>query len=302
MNMRMQRPSAALFLLTSLLLFGCEEDLGLREAVPEPFTLYGVLSPDLDIQSVRVYPLERFLTLPLEDPHGIVFTSTDLETGDQIVWQDTVLVAPNGQQDLIFWAPFRAEFGHRYRVEATRASDGARSYADVAIPLPVTVRLDEFDSPAITETNVRIDIEGEAFRILKPEIVYTITGLSDPSTFTFDISHQGSERPVEKGWALDVNLWADRYHIQAKFTALVGSGGIQCPIMALQSMALHLIVGAPPWDPPGGSFDPNLLSHQNALDNVENGLGFVGAGYRIAEPLFPSREAVEDACFVYVWE
>lgn len=78
--------------------------------------------------------------------------------------------------------------------------------------------------------------------------------------------------------------------------------GIRCHIVELLDMELHLIIGSTDWDPPSGRFNADLLSHQSMLDNVENGLGFVGGGYRIVEKLRPSREVVEAACFTFMME
>lgn len=297
----------SIILLTGLFVFGCEEDLNLRADHPEPFTLYGVISPDLDTQAVRVYPIENFSQLALNLPHGITFTSTDLDTGERIIWQDTILTQPSGQQDLAFWSPFRAEFGHRYRVEARRASDGAASFAETHIPAPVTVRITELGSPSISEVFLRITVAGEGFRALKPEIAYRIRYTALPHLiYTYRLSHQGTEFPVEEGWAFDFNFYLDRYNVQGMYNVDLLKRGIlpnciRCSIIDLLDMDLHLVVGNADWDPPFGRFDANLLSHQDALTNVENGLGFVGGGYRIAEDLRPSRKAVEDACFTYIW-
>lgn len=298
--------SRYLILLATLLLFGCEEDLNLREDYPEPFTLYGILSPDLDTQWVRVYPLEASPALAPTLLPDIRLTSRDLDTGEQQIWQDTILTQTNGQQDLVFWSAFDAELNHTYRLEAIRATDGSRSSVEVKIPPPVLVRIEELGSPSISEVFLRIHIEGTDFRALKPEIEYDVRYTALPHIRnTYTLSHQSSEHPTEQGWAFDFNFYLDRYSVQGMYNVdLLKMGilpnGIRCSIVDLLDMKLHLVVGSANWDPPFGRFDPNLISHQSVLTNVENGLGFVGGGYRIAEKLRPSREAVEDACFNYM--
>ena len=271
-----------LFLSTSILSSGCEENLNLRDNFPEPFTLYGVLSPDLDTQSIRVYPLDAFPRLDQEVPEGIRFTSVDLMTGEEIIWTDTIDTAPNGQRDLVFWAPFRAEFEHVYHINATRLSDNAQSYADVRIPGTVSVHFIELESPAINQADIHIFIEGDNIRVLKPKIVYTakapITRLRD--TMSVPRNYQGIEQPNEQGWDFVIDMYQDRFWVQAEFR-----GGIRCPSIELIRMDLHVIVGDSVWDPPDGRSDPNLLSYPGLLSNVENGLGFIGGGYRIIESL-----------------
>jgi hypothetical protein len=115
------------FIPIGLLTTGCEEDLGLREDYPEPFTLYGLLSPDLDTQSVRVYPLQDIPGLALPQPHGITFTSTDLTTNDVLVWNDSIVVAEDGREELVFWLPFRVDYDKSYRVTAIRDVDQVSS-------------------------------------------------------------------------------------------------------------------------------------------------------------------------------
>ena len=293
-------------LLLWVLLLGCNEDLRLRDDFPQPFTLYGVLSPDLDTQSVRLYPLDDFPLLHPTESLDISFFSTDLTTGERLVWQDTLLIEPNGQHDLVFWAPFRAEFDHLYRVEAVRQNDGAMSSAEVKIPSPVSVSIVELDSPNINEVFIKVFIEGDNIRVLKPELVYTVKG-SDSQFGLGDVlsitrRYHKAEQPFEMGWEFTFNMYLDRYRVQGEYNVLLPAFlGIRCQVLDLRKLDLHLIVGNSDWDPPEGDLDPNLLSHQNALTNVENGLGFIGGGYRIVESLRPSREAVEKACFTYVW-
>jgi hypothetical protein len=290
-------------ILAVLLLDSCQEDLGLRDDFPEPFSLYGVLSPDRDTQSVRVYRLEAYPTLSLDDPHGVSFSSTDLETGELLVWRDTVLFEPNGQQDLVFWAPMKADYEHRYRVEAVRQSDGAASYVEVRIPPPVSVRFEELESDEFGEVDIDVFIEGEGIRALRPEVRYTVGFVQGPpsNTATIPITYQGFEQQTENGWLLTIDLVLDRWRVHTEYVKLLGPLALWCPQFDLIGMEVHVIVGDTLWDPPAGLFDPNLLSHHRVLSNVENGLGFVGGGYRRVEYLFPSRAAVEKACFGYVW-
>lgn len=293
-------------LLLPIFLLGCEEDLNLRANYPAPFTLYGVISPDLDTQSVRIYPLDNFPRLGLNLPHGISLTSHDLETGELVVWQDTILTKPNGQQDLAFWASLQIHYGRSYRIEATRQSDNATSYAVVNIPEPVEIRFEEIESPAVNEMDIKVTITGEATRILKPEIVYKVkgSGAGSRERDTLLITRLYHRREVKKAnsWEFVINMYPDRFWVQGEYNAITGSRlGILCQVLDLKRMDLHVIIGDSLWDPPNGSFDPNLLSHQNALNNVTNGLGFIGGGYKIVKSIEPSRQAVEKACFTYAF-
>ncbi len=302
----MHAPRLYLFLLTSILLslvffVGCNEDLLLRDDFPEPFTLYGVLTPDLDTQYVRIYPIDELPRLDQEVPEGIHFTSIDLNTGEEIVWRDTIDTASNGQQDLVFKALFKPEYGHTYRVQAMRVSDGASSYADVRIPPQVTIRTEEVILPAPNEAILRFIVEGESIRVLKPDITYTVFIYDERNrtagpTRAYLLPHHREEVPIENGWEIPINVWVDRLFVQNFYNVEVGTAeGIKPFRWVLTEVRIDLIVGDAQWDPPFGLFNPNLLSHPEVLQNVENGLGFVGGGYRIAATFQPSCAFITDA-------
>jgi hypothetical protein len=278
---------AGIILFASVYLIGCDENLAPREHYDKvPLSIYGVLSPDLDTQSVRIYPLEDFPTLGSSEPLDLDVMSTDLQTGNRTMWRDTILVDRNGQHEYVFWAPFRAEFGHKYRIDVERRGGGATSYAEVRIPSQVMVRIDESDAPLL-----HVFIEGEEIRVLKPEAEYTVRdarGLGPDTSFfpilRYVFPYHGREEKVEQGWQLAIDMHIDFDELRYLYT-----GDAE---LILDRYCFSLILY-------GGVFDPLLLSRPQTLSNVENGFGFVGGGYRIAPSLFPSREAVESACFVY---
>ncbi len=51
--------------------------------------------------------------------------------------------------------------------------------------------------------------------------------------------------------------------------------------LKLTKITIHLIAANADWDPPGDTFDIDVLVQPGTLSNVENGFGFVGAGYRL---------------------
>ena len=281
-----------LFLLVAAGLLGCEENIASRVDYAPPFTLYGVISPDLDTQSVRVYPAEDFITFGPSEPSDIAFNSTDLNTGTHLTWRDSVIAEPNGLYEYVFWAPFRAEFGHRYRIEAKRLSDGERSWADVRVPPLVTVRLVDNDARAM-----QVLIEGEGTRVLKPELGYDVNHVDGDifSRIIVPVNYEGHEKSTEQGWEVTFDMFMNRYYIHGILEV-----GLKCPTLKLYGIEFRVLIGDAVWSPPTGFFESGILSQPQTMSNVENGLGFIGGGYRIVERLYPGREAVEQACFVYV--
>ena len=293
--------STALLLVLVISVAGCEENLPDRDDIPMPYSLYGVLSPSFDTQSIRVYPLENKPTLGDPASLGVDVTTTDLTTGSRHVWRDTVLVDPNGQHEHVYWAPFRAEFGHVYRLEAVRRSDGATSWAEVRIPTMPAVRMDVFEVPV-----VQLFVEGEDIRVLKPEARYTVSIPGGEFPFrTISVSHEAEERRVENGWRVSIRMAEDTDEVVSKYFQSVDLPLnpvlkiLKCAGLVLYRLELSVIIGDVPWEPPGGFLDPLILSQPKAMSNVENGFGFIGGGFRISEAAFPSREAVGGTCLGY---
>lgn len=299
------RTSIALLLLAATFL-GCEADLPTRDHFETPFSIYGVLSPDLDTQSVRVYATEDFPSLGSAAIDAVV-TSKDLTTGETRTWKDSAIVDPNGQYEHVFWSPFRAEYGHRYHIEVNRPSDGARASAEARVPTLVTVRLDQSQSP-----NLYFTIEGDGFLALKPEAVYSLERPPFPPIYypilTYSISYEGQQEKIADGWMFHIRMHFDHDKVEPWYlldTKTQKIPELGCWQLILHHLRFRTVVGDSIWNPPGGVFDahilshPKVLSHPGVMSNVENGFGFVGGGYRIDEDLNLPRSAVEAACFIY---
>ncbi len=241
-----------------------------------------------------MFPVEGRPGLGSAERLNVEVTSTDLQSGVRVVWQDSVTADSAGQYHHVFWSGLRVELGGTYRIEARRLSDGAASFADARIPPPVGVQVDESRAPI-----VNVLVEGEGVRLLKPEAVYDVH--KGPPTLRFEVSYEGRERAVEGGWQVPFNLIVDAFEVNYLYNGIVPALGGMCRVdfVFLRGLALRTIVGDTVWNPPGGILDPNILSQRGVLSNVINGFGFVGGGYELNVPLDLSRETVESACFRY---
>lgn len=194
----------------------------------------------------------------------------------------------DGDVGLLFWAPFRPETGHRYRLEVTR-SDGAVSSATVTMPPEVEVTLDE----NTTSARFPVYIRGEVPNLLDVEMRYEATNLPPvnvwpegrpvhpPVFFPVDVSYQGTGERIEDGWRFDIDMQEDYEKVRQAYInhCLVTAGA---PDIALTRVEFHFIAADSAWNPPGGVFDPEVLVEPGAFSNVENGYGFFGAGEVIA--------------------
>ena len=279
-------------------LVGCREDVTAVLGTGKPFSLFGVLSPQLDSQWVRVFPVEDVLIPAVDEALDAQFISTSLTTGEQVVWRDSIIEDPFGQKAHVFWAPFRAEFGHSYRLDV-RSSSGESSSVEVSVPDSSEIVV---QPPSVISTIVRLPVrvEGDAPRLLRIEVDYAVgyrpagqENTSDEVTIPYD----GVQERTGSGWTITIDPDSDFRTILE-----VLARRHQRPLdrdygIILHNIRLRLIVGNVEWSPPGGIFDVNEMVQPDVMTNVENGFGFVGAGYRLEENWLPPAEAILRAGF-----
>ena len=284
--------------LVLVLLAGCEEEVTAVLGTEEPFTLYGVLMPEAERQYVRVFPVEDRLEVARPEPLDAHFTSTDLETGEVRVWRDSLLQEEDGHYTHVFWSPFQAAYGHSYRLEVVR-SDGAGARVKVPVPPRVELLPQEpivdwrDDHPLWIPVTLPIQASGAPF-LREIEVQY-LCEFSPGRSERFVISYDHAKRQIDGEWVVPINLHFDKRTIQA----IARSGGFlnwEHGIVLLR-MTLTMIVVNEGWDPPGGRFDAEVLAQPGVLQNVENGFGFVGAGYHLHKSWLPAAETIEAAGF-----
>ncbi len=280
-------------------LVGCDEDVTAVLGTDVPYTLYGVLSPQLDSQWVRVFPVEERLEPAVDEHLDARFESVDLTNGEHHVWRDSLVMDAFNQRAHVFWAPFQAEFGHSYRIMVER-SDGAESTVEVTIPNETELVVQQ---PVVTATRVLspILVEGDVPRLLRVEVIYAVgyvpvDGAGLESAFV-SLPYDGVQKKVSDGWLVEVNLEED-------FTAVVDTiqRRIERPVdrnagVMLNNITLQLIVASEDWNPPGGVFNAEVLVQPGTLNNVENGFGYVVAGYRQETTWLPPDDVIEASRF-----
>lgn len=284
-----------------VLLTSCEEDVARPAPHAYPYSMWGVLTPLADTQFVRVFPIETRLAPGEPEPLDAAFTSTDLITGDQHAWRDSVIVDSTGTGH-VFYASFQPEWGHRYRLEIER-HDGASSWVEVDIPERMRLVLGETD----TTDNVVLSASllGEAQHLLRSEVeiyVSYVVGFTPPPTslpiyeyFRYVIPYRDRLRRAGNGWELSIDLERNFSPIFAEVSRdedFISSEGI-----TLLLVTFRVLVTNEEWMPPGGEFDENILIQPGAMENVENGFGFVAGGYRLSRSWTLPFDVVEKTSF-----
>ena len=70
-------------------------------------------------------------------------------------------------------------------------------------------------------------------------------------------------------------------------------------LIALRRIELRLLVASEDWDPPGGTFDPDVLVQPGAFSNVENGFGFFGGGFTVSERWTPNIDLLRTIGYTF---
>lgn len=277
----------------------CSDSIGLREPFHPELSVYGLLTPDRDTQSVWVFPIEEFPTLGTPDELGdVTVTSTDLETGDFWMWQDTMILRSNGQHEFLYRAPFRAEFDRGYRIEVRRGDEPA-AWTELHIPAPPRVEI-----VSASGDTVIIDVTGNDFSAVKTEVEYHVRRVLMPRKSYFR-PHWSGQEVIDGGIRIRIPFIRTYLWVMYQYaTDFMGDLGF-CPQLGkpgpllLGDMRLHAVIGDTTWSPPFPNFDPYILAPRGTMENMNNGTGFIGAGYRLDVDLDVPKEAVEDACFRY---
>ncbi len=280
-------------------LTACEEDVVAVVGTNMPYSMYGVLSPQLDSQWVRIFPVQQRLAPATPEPLDVRVVSTDRATGEQHVWRDSVIVDFANQYAHVYFAPFRARFGHTYDIAAIR-SDGAESTVETTVPSEAEIIVEE---PVIRFSSVEqpVRVRGDVPSLVQVEVQYTIAYKianeadikSDNIVIPYFLRHEATG----EGWVVPVDLRGDFLEVVSYLADLVDIGiDLQVGVILL-NVTLRFIAASEAWDPPGGIFDPDILVQPDVMRNVRNGFGFVGAGYRLEEQWLPPREAIEEAGF-----
>ena len=280
-------------------LSACEEDVVAVVGTDLPYSMYGVLSPQLDSQWVRVFPVEERLAPATPEPLDAQVVSVDRTTGEQYDWRDSVIVDFANQYAHVYYAPFQARFGHTYEISAVR-SDGEESTVEVTVPPEAEIILQEpvirFAS-VVQPVLVRGDVPGLVQVEVNYAVAYKATNEADIESNNIVIPYLLRHEKTDGGWIVPIDLRQDFLEITASIAQQVDVGIDLRVGVILLNVTLRLIAANEAWDPPGGIFDAEILVQPNVMHNVRNGFGFVGAGYRLYKQWLPPVEAIEEAGF-----
>lgn len=274
-------PAIAALVIASTLT-ACDESVQPVIQTSRPFTIYGYFNPEADTQAIRVYTVDGVLERTSPEPIDAVGNIINVSTGTTYPLADSVVLFDSGMYGHVLWAPFSATHEELYRVEVTR-SDGAGVSAEARVP-PVS-------TAEVLPTNIAdFDLPVPVLYRGAPNLIdITATYHTDAG---FEIVHYGVEQAaVDEGRLVVLQFRRDTRRIL--FEAL--ANGIT--EVNFERLEIRAVVTNPEWTPPGGFFDPNVLVEPGTFSNVENGFGFVGAGYPIELAFKPDNTILAAAGF-----
>ncbi len=278
-----RRIEILVLVMAALVVGACDESVQPVIQTDRPFTLYGYLNPLADTQAVRLYTIDGRLERTRPEPVDADMQIDELTTGNSWVLRDSIVQYASANYGFVFWSSFRPDHEETYRVTASR-SDGASVTATVRTPPISTAEvLPTGASDFLLPVPVR-------FRNAPNLIDITATYVTDAGSQIIKYGVEQMDDP--DGRIVELQFRRDTRQILLD-ALLLGQADVK-----FSFIRLRVVVTNPEWTPPGGFFDREVLVEPGTFSNVENGFGFVGAGYPLTFEFTPDDAVLAAAGFV----
>ncbi len=279
---------------------GCTESVDTRLRLDRPFAIYGLINPRADTHGVRVFEIKSTIKLIEPNPIDALVTSTLLQTGEQLVWRDSVIQLSDGDYRHVYWAVFKATGDETYRLEVMR-SDGETSTAVTTIPGEVSLEVLEPDTLKPAEALMPIFVHGNPPTMPRIDVEYVVVGFaeggSDPIFKSVLINYAGRPTQSDGGFLIEVDLIADYLAIFEEFDH---DNVVTTDIIDLREINMRVHVADANWVSPVGVFDQDILVEPGTFSNVENGFGYFGAAYVDSITFRPPLTLIKRAGFYVI--
>lgn len=265
---------AALVLALSALWGACDETVDPFLSDARYFTIYGYLDTDRDTQYVRIEPLRRTVDLPPPGPlDGVTVTMTEVETGREVVWQDSLIAFSDGTFGHVFKTVFRPQYGRRYRI-VVRGAQGETS-AETRVPARRAVQVGAVGTQfGFAGYELPVSFGRVGRRPLSVDVWYRMQfNEGDPFVdypIAYGVGRQGALQA--DAWRVTVELSRDADTLRKRFSIPSTAA-----LPKLYGVGVRISERDSAWVPPGDLFDPITLIEPGTLTNVTNGFGFFGS-------------------------
>ncbi len=272
---------------------GCETPVDVFVESDAYYSMFGVLDVSADTQWVRIEALQDSLRMG-SSTLDARFTMTQLSTGRQVEWRDSLFQFLNGFQAHNMWTAEPIQPLASYLLEVTR-SDGAVSSHTVTLP-------DTFEEPLLNAfpfSLINLPVSGnvcaQTFELVADigqlaalQISYVVPTARGTDR-RYDVSYIPRAEQVEGGIEVRIT-WARDLQELAALDRDIGV----TELLQLKEVELLIAAAGPGW--PDNALPDETVALPGAVTHIENGFGFVGGviSRRIEIPIGDFRDA---SCF-----
>ncbi len=249
----------------------CDESVNPFIESDRIFSVYGSLDMNADTQWVRVIPIDTSLFVEAQPSIDARVFSTDVTNGRQQNWNDSLFTFRDGSKGHVFFAPLRVQPNHTYRLEFVR-SDGQAAMAETTVPSVPVASVGEPQRLVMSNggLDISIPVSWTGFDRAPTSVQtwYRFSGSSRSHFTDIRFDYPTSDFDDEPGWKIFVRLSRDRQVILEKITP---------ESFLFLGMGMQIVLYDDQFVPPGGVFDPDILSQPGTFTNVNQGFGFIGS-------------------------
>ncbi len=252
---------------------GCETPVDVFVESDAHYSMFGVLDVSADTQWVRVEALQDSLRTG-STVLDARFKMTQLSTGRQVVWRDSLFQYLNGFQAHNMWTDEPIQPLESYRLEVTR-SDGAVSARTVTLP-------EDFEDPLLNAfpfSLINLPVSGnvcartfdmvvDVEQLAALQISYVVPTVRGTDR-RYDVSYIPRAEPIEGGTEVRVTWVRDLQEL----AALDRDIGV-AELLLLKRVDLLVAAAGPGW--PDNALPDETVALPGAVTEIENGFGFVG--------------------------
>ncbi len=260
-----------------LLLAACEDTVDPILDSDRQFTLWGTLDMNRTEQYLRIIPIRPTLDRTSRTRVDADVRSIDLETGENVQWEDSVVTFADGNVGHIFHAHLRVRPTHTYRIEARSPDSELVTSAETTIPpIPNAEIFEEVVSESVSPSGIQIagsqelvwrDVDAAPYAI---EQWYRFLEFGNLGFIDFQMPYVAPSQYTKSRRTLSfrLDLKRDRDTLDTH---------LSLPQLRLVGLGMTITILDDGFVPPGGEFDPEILVQPGTLSNVENGFGLIGS-------------------------